>query len=96
MLGLLAYIVMGVITGFIIYLMCYSVVKKERSYALDHETLKKKVVEDPAMIAMMVFGSLIWPLALAVFIPGIYFVKGVCKGYEYLIDKIYGEKKNDK
>lgn len=96
MLGLIAYIVMGVITGFIIYLMCYSTVKKERSYALDHETLKKKVMEDPAWIALMVFGSIIWPFSLFIAIPGIYFVKGVSKGYEYLIDKIYGEKKNDK
>lgn len=96
MLGLLAYIVIGVITGFIIYLMCYSVVKKERSYALDHETLKKKVMEDPNWITLVMFGSIMWPFSLFVIIPGIFFVKFVGKGYEYLIDKIYGEKKNDK
>lgn len=96
MLEFMAYTLMGVITGFIIYLMCYNHAKNSRGYKLDHETVKSKVIGDELCLAYIIAGAALWPISITTVIPGIFFVKLVSKGYVYLIDKIYGEKKNDK
>lgn len=101
MIEIILYLMVGLISGFITYWISYRLTKskllKERDskwrVAPKHEDVKGRVLEDDMI--PIILSIMFWPLALLVIYPLIIAVLGVCKTFNWIIDKIEGGKYSD-
>lgn len=94
MLEILTYVVLGVITSFIVFWISYKACKEKLAEdtwrIVTHNDVKQMVVKED--FGFIVAAGFFWPIVLFVILPIYFFITGVGRGFNWAIDRLEGRK----
>lgn len=95
MIEFAVYVTLGVITSFIVFWISYKACKERLSEndkyrSVTHDAVKELVVKED--IGFIVASGFFWPIVLFGILPIYFFITGVGRGFNWMIDRIEGRK----